>query len=52
MEHDSVFWRNAWSTAAKFDIAEADRDEMIAYFVKAAEHLRNDTGLPISGPKT
>ncbi len=26
------------------------RSEMTAYFVKAAEHLRNDTGLPISGP--
>jgi hemoglobin len=24
------------------------RDEMTQYFVKAAEHLRNDTGLPIS----
>ncbi|MEY2995742.1 MAG: hypothetical protein RLZZ39_567 [Actinomycetota bacterium] len=24
--------------------------EMMAYFTKAAEHLRNDTGLPISGP--
>jgi hemoglobin len=26
-------------------------DELMAYFVPAAEHLRNDTGLPISGPK-
>jgi hemoglobin len=25
-------------------------DELMAYFVKAAEHLRNDTGLPISSP--
>lgn len=24
--------------------------EMMAYFTKAAEHLRNDTGLPISAP--
>ena len=24
------------------------RDEMTQYFVKAAEHLRKDTGLPIS----
>ena len=29
------------------DIAE----ELMAYFVPAAEHLRNDTGLPISSPK-
>ena len=27
-------------------------DEMMAYFVSAAEHLRNDTGLPISSPGT
>jgi hemoglobin len=27
-------------------------DEMLAYFVAAAEHLRNDTGLPISSPGT
>ena len=27
------------------------RDEMMSYFVKAAEHLRNDTGLPISSRK-
>jgi len=26
--------------------------EMMAYFTKAAEHLRNDTGLPISAPKS
>jgi hemoglobin len=25
-------------------------DELMAYFVPAAEHLRNDTGLPISSP--
>ncbi|MGB7877216.1 MAG: globin [Ilumatobacteraceae bacterium] len=30
------------------DVAE----EMMAYFVSAAEHLRNDTGLPISSPGT
>jgi hemoglobin len=24
------------------------RDELMAYFVRAAEHLRNDTGLPIT----
>ena len=27
------------------------RAEMTAYFVKAAEHLRNDTGLPISSQR-
>ena len=27
---------------------ESIRDEMLRYFVRAAEHLRNDTGLPIS----
>jgi len=26
-------------------------DELMAYFVSAAEHLRNDTGLPISAPR-
>ena len=25
-------------------------DELMAYFVPAAEHLRNDSGLPISSP--
>jgi hemoglobin len=29
---------------------EALRAELMAYFVPAAEHLRNDTGLPISSP--
>lgn len=27
------------------------RDELMAYFVPAAEHLRNDTGLPISNQR-
>ncbi|MEN9802342.1 MAG: hypothetical protein RLZ37_1467 [Actinomycetota bacterium] len=27
------------------------RDELMAYFTSAAEHLRNDTGLPISTSK-
>ena len=27
------------------------RDALIAYFVPAAEHMRNDTGLPISSPR-
>ena len=26
-------------------------DELMAYFTPAAEHLRNDTGLPISSPR-
>jgi hemoglobin len=30
---------------------EAVRDELLAYFVPAAEHLRNDTGLPISSAR-
>lgn len=36
--------------AAVNELATNDeiRDEMTQYFVKAAEHLRNDTGLPIS----
>ncbi|MFM8846792.1 MAG: globin [Actinomycetota bacterium] len=29
----------------------ATRDELMAYFVPAAEHLRNDTGLPIGSTK-
>ena len=28
------------------------RDTLMAYFVPAAEHLRNDTGLPISSART
>jgi hemoglobin len=32
------------------DDAEA-RAEMMEYFTRAAEHLRNDTGLPISSRK-
>lgn len=30
---------------------QAIRDELMAYFDSAAEHLRNDTGLPISTSK-
>jgi hemoglobin len=29
----------------------AVRDELIGYFVRAAEHLRNDTGLPIASQR-
>ena len=38
-----------------FDRVDADDDQvrtmLIEYFVPAAEHLRNDTGLPISSAK-
>lgn len=38
------------ATVADLDGPDADgvRDDLIAYFVPAAEQLRNDTGLPIS----
>ena len=33
------------------DCAERDvADELMSYFVRTAEHLRNDTGLPITSP--
>ena len=34
------------------DLTDSDgiADELMGYFVPAAEHLRNDTGLPISSP--
>lgn len=35
-------------TCADESIGEAVAAEMMAYFVPAAEHLRNDTGLPIT----
>ena len=35
-------------TCADQSIGEVIADEMMAYFVPAAEHLRNDTGLPIT----
>jgi hemoglobin len=35
-------------TCTDESIGEAIADEMMAYFVPAAEHLRNDTGLPIT----
>jgi len=37
-------------TCSKRDVPDAIGDELMAYFVPAAEHLRNDTGLPISSP--
>lgn len=36
----------------EFDVSEEIRAELTTYFVRAAEHLRNDTGLPISGPSS
>ena len=48
--------RDRWLVhmAAALDRVCTDDDaraEMTAYFVKAAEHLRNDTGLPISSSR-
>ena len=34
------------------DVAAEIRDRLLAYFVPAAEHLRNDTGLPISSHRS
>lgn len=36
----------------EFDVSEEIRAELTTYFVRAAEHLRNDTGLPISSPSS
>ncbi len=36
------------SACAADDVAVGVADELMAYFGPAAEHLRNDTGLPIS----
>jgi hemoglobin len=33
-------------------LAEAVRAELLGYFVPASEQLRNDTGLPISSPRS
>ena len=35
---------------AERSVPEDIAEEMMAYFVPAAEHLRNDSGLPISSP--
>jgi len=35
-------------TCAGLDDGDAIAEELMAYFVPAAEHLRNDTGLPIT----
>ncbi|MEM9513625.1 MAG: globin [Actinomycetota bacterium] len=36
---------------ADLDDGEGIADELMAYFAPAAEHLRNDTGLPITSAK-
>lgn len=33
-------------------VDEGVKAELFGYFIPAAEHLRNDTGLPISGPSS
>lgn len=38
-------------TCAELDVAAGIADELLAYFTPAAEHLRNDTGLPISSAR-
>jgi hemoglobin len=35
-------------TCADRDLDNRIAEELMAYFVPAAEHLRNDTGLPIT----
>lgn len=35
-------------TCAHHDVPDGVADELLAYFVTTAEHLRNDTGLPIT----
>ncbi len=39
------------TTCAELDAPDGVADELMAYFVPAAEHLRNDTGLPISSSR-
>ena len=50
LERDRWLVHMARAIEAVCDDVEA-KEEMMAYFVKAAEHLRNDTGLPISSRK-
>ena len=45
LEHMHTAVRTACSDLSDGDVIEA---ELMAYFVPAAEHLRNDTGLPIT----
>ena len=48
-----VHMAQAIATAGdEFDVSEEIRAELTTYFVRAAEHLRNDTGLPISSPSS
>jgi hemoglobin len=35
-------------TCQSDDVPDGVADELMGYFVPAAEHLRNDTGLPIT----
>lgn len=39
------------AVCAERDVPAGVADELMAYFVPAAEHLRNDTGLPISSSR-
>ena len=42
-------WLLHMTAAVEASAAPPDvRDEMLGYFLRAAEHLRNDTGLPIT----
>ena len=50
LERDRWLVHMARAIHAVCDDVEAS-DEMMTYFIKAAEHLRNDTGLPISSRK-
>ena len=54
--HVGPLERDRWLVhmAAAIEVTTTDesiRQELLAYFVPAAEHLRNDTGLPISSSK-
>lgn len=54
--HVGPLERDRWLVhmAAAVEVATTDQEvrrELMAYFVPAAEHLRNDTGLPISSSR-
>ena len=54
--HVGPLERDRWLVhmAAAIEVTTTDesiRHELLAYFVPAAEHLRNDTGLPIASSK-
>ena len=54
--HVGPLERDRWLVhmAAAIELTTTDesiQQELLAYFVPAAEHLRNDTGLPISSSK-